>query len=200
MDRILRDLRAGKIKVLFVSPEKLISPRFLSLFQPNNHHNNNNNHTDEGSRMPRIAFVCVDEAHCVSEWSHNFRTSYLRLDSVLRNQLQVKCVLALTGKDPNEFVIYLFHSILIILATATKHTELSICDSLSIPTPSGAIRLSAIRDNLHLSVSRDTDRHKALLALFEKHKRFPGNQPTIIYVMTKVTSHLSLNTIMTNNS
>ena len=34
------------------------------------------------SRLPQIAFACIDEAHCVSEWSHNFRPSYLRVCKV----------------------------------------------------------------------------------------------------------------------
>lgn len=34
------------------------------------------------SQLPQIAFACIDEAHCVSEWSHNFRPSYLRVCKV----------------------------------------------------------------------------------------------------------------------
>ena len=46
--------------------------------------------------LPPIAFVCIDEAHCVWQWSHNFRLSYLRLAKVLREPLGVKRILGLT--------------------------------------------------------------------------------------------------------
>ena len=47
--------------------------------------------------LPPIAFVCIDEAHCVSQLSHNFRPSYLRLAKVTREQLGVKRILGLTA-------------------------------------------------------------------------------------------------------
>ncbi len=98
--------------------------------------------------FPVINFVCIDEAHCVSEWSHNFRyenfggkifyeicrTSYLALNQIIRQRLGVKCVLALT-------------------ATATKQTEMSICNYLQIPVD-GILRYSILRDNLRVSMSK----------------------------------------------
>ncbi|KAG6508076.1 hypothetical protein ZIOFF_033434 [Zingiber officinale] len=63
----LRRLHEGTIKVLFVSPERLLNAEFLSLF------------VDGLS----ISVLVIDEAHCISEWSHNFRPSYLRLKDLL---------------------------------------------------------------------------------------------------------------------
>ena len=71
-DKIINDVMSGNINVLLLSPESLVSmvtSRGRSLW-------------GRGSTMPPIAFACIDEAHCLSEWSHNFRPSYLRLHQV----------------------------------------------------------------------------------------------------------------------
>ncbi|KAL1503515.1 hypothetical protein AB1Y20_011995 [Prymnesium parvum] len=80
--------------------------------------------------LPPLGFACVDEAHCVSEWSHNFRPSFLAVGDVLA-RLGVRTVLGLT-------------------ATATARTTASICASLRIP-PAGVISVDLRRDNLLLS-------------------------------------------------
>ena len=49
-----------------------------------------------------LAFVCIDEAHCVSHWSHNFRPSYLRLCKIIREKLGVKTILGLTATAPES--------------------------------------------------------------------------------------------------
>ncbi|KAL0336006.1 UNVERIFIED_CONTAM: ATP-dependent DNA helicase Q-like 5 [Sesamum radiatum] len=68
----LRLLQEGAIKVLFVSPERFLNAEFISIF----------------SHPSPLSLVVIDEAHCVSEWSHNFRPSYMRLRaSLLRANL-----------------------------------------------------------------------------------------------------------------
>ncbi|CAI6010791.1 unnamed protein product [Closterium sp. NIES-65] len=65
---VIERLRGGELKVLFVSPERLAAPSFLLLL----------------SSLPQgVSLVVFDEAHCISEWSHNFRSAYLRLSSIL---------------------------------------------------------------------------------------------------------------------
>ena len=60
---LLQDLNNGKINILFMSPEAIINKKIRNL--------------------PRLAFVCIDEVHCLSQWSHNFRPSYLQLGQVM---------------------------------------------------------------------------------------------------------------------
>lgn len=57
-----------KIKVLFISPERF----FIEDFSKFNR---------------EIAMVCVDEIHCASEWSHNFRPAYLKINDMIRDKL-----------------------------------------------------------------------------------------------------------------
>jgi ATP-dependent DNA helicase RecQ len=77
--RIFDDLRADRLKLLYVAPERLASERFVETL---------------GRR--RIALLAVDEAHCISEWGHNFRPEYLKLARLAR-ELKVERVLALTA-------------------------------------------------------------------------------------------------------
>ncbi|KAH9708368.1 ATP-dependent DNA helicase q4 [Citrus sinensis] len=114
----LRLIQVGAIKVLFVSPERFLNADFLSIF----------------TATSLISLVVVDEAHCVSEWSHNFRPSYMRLRaSLLRARLNVECILAMT-------------------ATATTTTLRDVMSALEIPL-SNLIQKAQLRDNLQLSVS-----------------------------------------------
>ena len=61
---------SGKVAVVLVSPEALVGGSTGSGYLP------------PVSKLPPIAFACIDEAHCLSEWSHNFRPSYLRVCKV----------------------------------------------------------------------------------------------------------------------
>lgn len=92
---IMRMVRARTIDVLFISPER------LSMW------------SSDGCGLPPIALACIDEAHCVSEWSHNFRPDYLRLNEFLMQSLGARRLLALT-------------------ATATRPTVRSICEILRV--------------------------------------------------------------------
>ena len=76
---IYRKIRAGEAKILYVAPERFNSERFLELIGGT-----------------RISLLAIDEAHCISEWGHNFRPEYLKLAKLAR-QLHCGCVLALTA-------------------------------------------------------------------------------------------------------
>lgn len=90
--RIVRDLRAGRLRVLFLSPEKLCSPSFRRLVQGE----------PGAAGFPPVALVCVDEAHCLSHWSHNFRPAFLRLGRNVDALLRPRALLAMTATaDPD---------------------------------------------------------------------------------------------------
>jgi ATP-dependent DNA helicase RecQ len=79
VQQVYEDLRAGRLKLLYVAPERLLSESFI-----------------ERLRRLKVAMLAIDEAHCISEWGHNFRPEYLRLAHVARD-LSLQPVLALTA-------------------------------------------------------------------------------------------------------
>lgn len=81
---VLRDLREGRLRLLYLAPERLANERFLARLAGLN-----------------IALLAVDEAHCISEWGHNFRPDYLKLARFARDQ-DVGRVLALTATATPE--------------------------------------------------------------------------------------------------
>src|SRR5439155_3757624 len=109
---VTEGLRSGSLKLLYVAPERFNNERFLSQL----------------GKTP-IALFAIDEAHCISEWGHNFRPDYLKLAEVARD-LQVERVLALT-------------------ATATPSVVRDICEAFGIPE-SNAVVTGFYRPNLQL--------------------------------------------------
>uniref|UniRef100_A0A674I039 DNA 3'-5' helicase n=1 Tax=Terrapene triunguis TaxID=2587831 RepID=A0A674I039_9SAUR len=144
-------VKGGKVHVLLLSPEALVGGgRTGSSCLPS------------ADQLPPVAFACIDEAHCVSEWSHNFRPCYLRLCKVLRDRLGVRCLLGLT-------------------ATATLATAQDVAHHLGIREEEGiAVRSAAVPPNLHLSVSTDRDKDQALVSLLQG-ERFGGLDSVIVY-------------------
>ena len=78
-ERVQRDALAGKIDLLYVAPERLLTPSFLQMME----------------RMT-IALFAIDEAHCVSQWGHDFRPEYLQL-SILHERFPDVPRIALTA-------------------------------------------------------------------------------------------------------
>ncbi|KAJ0495501.1 putative DNA helicase [Helianthus annuus] len=150
----IRRAQEGALKVLFVSPERLLNTEFTSIFSANS----------------LISLVVIDEAHCISEWSHNFRPSYMRLRaSLLRSSLGVGCILAMT-------------------ATATTKTMHDVMRSLEIP-PTNLVQAAQVRDNLQLSVSLSGNRMKDLMALL---KALPYTEVKSIIIYCKYQSETDM--------
>lgn len=141
-ESVLQKVRAARVHVLMLSPETLV--RNLTFL----------------TQLPRVAFACLDEVHCLSQWSHNFRPCYLRVCKVLREHLGVHTFLGLT-------------------ATATRSTALEVAQHLGVADSLAEVP-AAIPSNLQLSVSTDRDTDQALVTLLQGD-RFRTLNSIIIY-------------------
>ena len=74
MRQTAEELRSGRLRLLYVAPERFNNERFLAELQ-----------------RTRIALFAVDEAHCISEWGHNFRPDYLKLATPRASSARREC-------------------------------------------------------------------------------------------------------------
>lgn len=146
--QVMDDVRTGKLKLLYIAPERFNNERFR-----------------ENMRQVRISLFAVDEAHCISEWGHNFRPDYLKLATFAR-QFQAERILALT-------------------ATATPQVLQDMCRVFDIDE-AHATCTGFYRGNLTLMMTPvgadDRDRQ-----LIERLQELPAG-PTIVYVTLQKTA------------
>ena len=145
---IRRKCLSGDLKLLYISPEKLLSEKDFLL------------------KHIRISLFAIDEAHCISQWGHDFRPEYTRLD-VLHEEFPDVPIMALT-------------------ATADKVTRNDIIKQLNLKSPETFIS-SFNRPNLSLSVKRGfTGKEKLnfILKFVAQHANMPG----IIYCLSRKTT------------
>ena len=145
---VMLALRSGELRLLYVAPERFNNERFLQAIM----------HT-------RISMFAVDEAHCISEWGHNFRPDYLKLARFARS-CRAERLFALT-------------------ATAGPKVAEDICKGFGIPGEC-VVRTGFYRKNLTVLTTPITaaNRDKALL------ERLKGQSagPTIVYVTLQKTA------------
>jgi len=141
-------LRAGALKLLYVAPERFNNERFLAQLE-----------------QTKISLFAVDEAHCISEWGHNFRPDYLKL-ALRAHELGAERVLALT-------------------ATATPAVVEDICAGFGI-AEGDAVVTGFYRPNLTLLTTPTgaADRDQSLIDRLRE--RPPGS--TIVYVTLQRTA------------
>jgi ATP-dependent DNA helicase RecQ len=148
--RVDAELRAGALKLLYVAPERLSNERFIQKL-----------------RGLKIALLVIDEAHCISEWGHNFRPDYLKLARLSR-QLGFKRVLTLT-------------------ATATPEVAEDICSEFGIGADA-FVHTGFYRPNLELRIAPCGAKERIPTLLQRLQSRQPG--PTIVYVTLQRTSEM----------
>lgn len=145
--QVMAGVRSGEIKILMVSVERFKNERFRQFIQ-----------------SVTISMLVVDEAHCISEWGHNFRPDYLKLPSYCQ-ALNIPLVLLLT-------------------ATATRKVKLDMASKFAIKTEH-IVQTGFYRENLDLSVVPVTEPNKdALLTQSIKHQQGAG----IVYVTLQHTA------------
>ena len=130
IDRLLDNARFGKTKLLYVSPERLKTPMFRERVQS----------------MP-VQLIAVDEAHCISQWGHDFRPSYLEIGD-LRTIFPKIPILAVT-------------------ASATKEVKEEIIERLALKKPI-VIKDSFARSNLRYHVIHRQDQLPYIERLLQK--------------------------------
>lgn len=125
-------VRAGRIKLLYVAPERLAGKRFV-----------------ESLSSTRISLIAIDEAHCISQWGHDFRPHYTRISDFVE-----------TAGSP---------TVLALTATATPEVQDDIVAQLKMRSPRVYISGFA-RENLSFQVFVETGKTQSLLKYVRKHE------------------------------
>ncbi|MCH8042699.1 MAG: RecQ family ATP-dependent DNA helicase [Planctomycetes bacterium] len=146
--QVMEDIRSGRLRLLYVAPERFNNERFREMI----------------ARV-RVSLFAVDEAHCISEWGHNFRPDYLKL-AAFAQECKAERLFALT-------------------ATATESVLQDICREFHIKDGC-AVRTGFYRDNLTLLSTPVSFDERDDVLLGRLHQRPRG--PTIVYVTLQRTS------------
>lgn len=143
ISNIQANARDGKLKILYIAPERLKADGFETFLKQLN-----------------VTLLAIDEAHCISEWGHDFRPDYRNLRN-LRSLFPTVPIIALT-------------------ATATSQVQSDIIKQLKLSDPQVFIA-SFNRPNLSYSVLPKADFEENLFTLLEKYK----NQSAILYCFSR---------------
>ncbi|XEC96473.1 DNA helicase RecQ [Paenibacillus tarimensis] len=141
---VMRKAAYGEYKLLYIAPERLDAPMFASLMD-----------------QMRIPLIAIDEAHCVSQWGHDFRPSYRQLASWIGRIADRPLVAAFT-------------------ATATPEVAKDISAMLALRSPNVFVTGFA-RSNLSLSVVTGVDKKRFLKDFLAERP----DQPGIVYAATR---------------
>ena len=138
-----RQVAQGDVKLLYVAPERMASYDFQEML-----------------RYVPLSLLAVDEAHCISQWGHDFRPSYLRVAEMIQQFDQQPPIIALT-------------------ATATPQVAQDICERLAIPL-TNEVKTGFARENLAFQVVKN-QKDTYLL----QYLKLNQGQAGIIYASTR---------------
>ena len=143
MEDVRSDLLSGKTKILYVAPESLTKDENIALL-----------------KEIRISFYAVDEAHCISEWGHDFRPEYRRIRSLVEE----------IGRAP----------LIALTATATPKVQSDILKNLGIPD-AAVFKSSFNRPNLYYEIRPKDDAERDIIRFIRQN---PGKSG-IIYCLSR---------------
>ncbi len=143
INKVKKETISGEVKLLYVAPESLTKEDTLEFL-----------------RKANISFVAIDEAHCISEWGHDFRPEYRRIRGII-DQIGNLPIIALT-------------------ATATPKVQLDIQKNLQMDEAS-VFKSSFNRTNLYYEVRPKHKTKKQLIKYVKKHKGKSG----IVYCLSR---------------
>ena len=144
VNQVKADILSGKTKMLYVAPESLTKEDYIKFLQ-----------------TVKISFVAIDEAHCISEWGHDFRPEYRNLRSIIK-QLGDVPIIGLT-------------------ATATPKVQEDILKNLDMPN-ANTFKASFNRPNLYYEIRPKTKNVQGdLIRFIKQHKGKSG----VIYCLSR---------------
>lgn len=145
INRVKKDALDGTLKLLYIAPESLTKEENLDFLQ-----------------KTRISFVAIDEAHCISEWGHDFRPEYRRIHGIIDN----------IGNLP----------IIALTATATPKVQQDIRKNLQMEAAE-TFKSSFNRKNLYYEIRSKKDAKKQLIRYIKNNKGKSG----IVYCLSRKT-------------
>lgn len=143
-NEVLKNILDDKYKILYIAPERLENVDFLNIIKNKN-----------------ISQIAIDEAHCISQWGHDFRVSYKKIPYFINSLDNRPIVTAFT-------------------ATASEEVRHDILKMLGLVNPKVYIT-GFDRENLYINIVKSSAKNKYLLEYIENHKSENG----IIYVATR---------------
>ncbi len=162
MKKVKQDITDGRTKVLYVAPETLTKEENIEFFQNSD-----------------ISFVAVDEAHCISEWGHDFRPEYRRIRVMLDAIARDVPIMALT-------------------ATATPKVQQDILKNLDMAAEN-TFMSSFNRDNLFYEIRPKVKKEQTVRQIIQLIKEEFRNESGIIYVQNRKTAEDLAQVLLVND-